>query len=327
MTAAESTNQPGVSALDLSSKRVAVTGATGFLGGHVIEQLHAANATVIAVVDRSRRTRHEIPAQPVETLLFDDPSQLAAMVRGAAPDYVIHLHAVVTTDRTAAAVQRTLDANLLPSLDLMTACAEMKVKRLALMGSGEEFGPVTGPFDDYTIADPPSPYGASKAAVTGYAKMFHRAFNLPVVVLRPSVVYGPYQAPRMLVPQVMHALRDGREIAVTAGRQTRDFIHVEDVARGIVAALTAEGIDGHCFNLASGEAVTVKDCLTRIEAVTGRTGLIRYGAIPYKAGEIFSYEPVAEKTYSALNWRPSIGLTEGLSRTWAALQPPEATAR
>jgi nucleoside-diphosphate-sugar epimerase len=310
----------------LSSQRVVVTGATGFLGGHVSKQLQAAGAAVIAVVDRNRGSRHRSPAQSVETLYFDRPDKLVATVRAARPDYVVHLHAVVTTERSAAAVQRTLEANLLPSLDLMVACDEMKVKRLILMGSGEEFGPVTGPFDEYTIADPPSPYGASKAAVTGYAKMFHRAFNLPVVVLRPSVVYGPFQAPRMLVPQVMHALREGREIAVTEGRQTRDFIYVEDVARGILAALTAPGVDGGSYNLASGEVVTVKDCLSRIEAISGRSGLIRYGAIPYKAGEIFSYEPVAERTYVALDWRPRVSLDEGLAKTWGALLEPEAAS-
>jgi UDP-glucose 4-epimerase len=325
---AEMIDISGAAKTDLTSQRVVVTGATGFLGGHVLEQLQAAGAAVIAVVDRSRGSRHRSPAQSVETLSFDRPDELVATVRAAHPDYVVHLHAVVTTERSAAAVQRTLEANLLPSLDLMVACDEMKAKRLILMGSGEEFGPVTGPFDEYTIADPPSPYGASKAAVTGYAKMFHRAFNLPVVVLRPSVVYGPCQAPRMLVPQVMHALREGREIAVTEGRQTRDFIYVEDVARGILAALTAPGVDGGSYNLASGEVVSVKDCLARIEAISGRSGLIRYGAIPYKAGEIFSYEPVAERTYTALDWRPRFSLDEGLAKTWGALIESEnASAR
>jgi UDP-glucose 4-epimerase len=319
MAELESANAPEI---DLSAKRVVVTGATGFLGGHLLKQLPATGATVIAVVDRNRVSRHDAPTQSIETLFFDRPQQLVATVRSARPDYVIHLHAIVTTERNAAAVENTLQANLLPSLELMVACDRMKVQRLILMGSGEEFGPVTGPFDDYTIADPPSPYGASKAAVTGYAKMFHRAFHLPVVVLRPSVVYGPFQAPRMLVPQVMHALREGREIAVTEGKQTRDFIYVEDVARGIVSALTAEGIDGHSYNLASGEVVTVKDCLSRIEAISGRSGLIRYGVVPYKTGEIFSYQPVAQKTYVDLHWRPRISLDQGLAATWAALIEP-----
>jgi nucleoside-diphosphate-sugar epimerase len=311
------TQDPGLRKIDLSSRRVVVTGASGFIGGHVLKQLQAANATIVAVTDCSRPSlRSDLETSSIETIRFAKPEEMVPAVRSAKPDYVIHLHAIVTTERTAAAVQSTLAANLLPSLDLMIACAEMQVKRVVLMGSGEEFGPVTGPFDDYTIADPPSPYGASKAAITGYAKMFHRAFHLPVVVLRPSVVYGPYQAPRMLVPQVMRALAENREIAVTEGRQTRDFIHVEDVARGILCSLVAEGVDGHSYNLASGEVVTVRGCLTRIGNISGRAELIRYGALPYKAGEIFSYEPVAQTTRTALHWRPVISLDDGLANTW-----------
>ncbi|MBB5316478.1 NAD-dependent epimerase/dehydratase family protein [Tunturibacter empetritectus] len=306
---------------DLSGKRVVVTGATGFLGGYVVDQLQRADATVIAVADRSRTARRpEHPARSIETLWFDRPDKLAESVQSAKPDYVVHLHAAVTTNRSAEAVRSTLETNLLPSLDLMTACAEMQVKRLILLGSGEEFGPVTGPFDENTASDPASPYGASKAAITAYARMFHRAFQLPVVVLRPSVVYGPFQAPRMLIPQVLQSLFEGKEIAVTEGRQTRDFIHVEDVAKGVVSALVREGVEGRSFNLASGEVVTVRDCLERIERITRRHGLIRYGALPYKTGEIFSYEPIAETTFSALNWRPAISLEEGLTKTWKSVR-------
>ena len=302
---------------DLSGKRVVVTGATGFLGGYVLDELLSAGATVIAVADRSRVARRpEHPARSIETLWFDRPDQLAESVQSANPDYVVHLHAVVTTDRSAAAVRSTLETNLLPSLDLMTACAEMQVKRLILLGSGEEFGPVTGPFDENTAPDPASPYGASKAAITAYARMFHRAFHLPVVVLRPSVVYGPFQGPRMLIPQVLQSLFEGKEVSVTEGRQTRDFIHAKDVAKGVVRALVGEGVEGRSFNLASGEVVTVRDCLERIERITGRQGLIRYGALPYKKGEIFSYEPIAERTFAALNWRPALSLEEGLTETW-----------
>lgn len=298
-----------------------MTGATGFLGTHVVEQLQASNATVVAVADRSRPSRRPYSvAKSTETIWFDRPAEMVAAVRSARPDSVVHLHAAVTTDRSAAAVRTTTEINLLPSLDLMMACAEMKIRRLILMGSGEEFGPNSGPFDDDTIADPASPYGASKAATTSYARMFSRAFDLPVVVLRPSVIYGPLQAPRMLIPQVMNALVEGREIAVTEGRQTRDFIHVEDVAHGVLCALEADGVNGRSFNLASGEIVTVKNCLARIERISGRNGLIRYGALPYRTGEIFAYEPITERSFSALDWRPSISLDEGLARTWESVQ-------
>lgn len=311
--------------LALSSARVIVTGATGFLGGHVVPLLLQEGAEVIAVIDRGRSTlRHGALPGSVRVEHFDTSEELVQIVRFAAPDFVIHLHAFITTERTPAALQSTLKSNLLASIDLMSACVEAGVKRLIVMGSGEEFGPVTGPFDDSTIPDPPSPYGASKAAVTCYARMFHRAFNLPVTVIRPSVVYGPRQSPRMLIPQVMHALAKGVPIDVTEGRQTRDFIYAEDVGRGLVAALRADRVAGRSFNLGSGEITTVKECLARIEQISGRTGLIRYGALPYKKGEIFSYEPILEETLTTLRWHSLIPLEEGLTKTWESIQATSA---
>jgi UDP-glucose 4-epimerase len=126
--------------VDISKKRVVVTGATGFLGGHVLKQLQRSNATVIAVADRTRSKQdRQHPATSVETIWFDQSEGLAASVKSAKPDYVVHLHAAVTTNRSLAAVRSTVETNLLPSLDLMSTCLEMPLKRLILIGSGEEF--------------------------------------------------------------------------------------------------------------------------------------------------------------------------------------------
>ncbi|WP_419804824.1 NAD-dependent epimerase/dehydratase family protein [Terriglobus sp.] len=306
---------------ELSGARVVVTGATGFIGRHVMDALDRVGAHGVAVVDRVHADR--VHADRGRTLLsgpelsvFDDPMQIAKLVAALRPDYVIHLYAEITTERTVRAIESTLRRNLLPSIALMEACIETKVRRMILMGSGEEFGPVTGPFDDSTIPDPPSPYGASKAATTSYAKMFYRAFELPVTVLRPTVAYGPFQSPRMLIPQIMDALRANRPIDVTEGRQTRDFIHVSDVAEGLLTALVRAETNGRSYNLGSGEVVTVKQCLSLIEEISGRKGLIRFGALPYKKGEIFSYEPLLSQTESALGWKAETSLRAGLASTW-----------
>jgi nucleoside-diphosphate-sugar epimerase len=187
------------------------------------------------------------------------------------------------------------------------------------MGSCEEYGQRNRPFDAALATIPNSPYGASKAAATAYARMFYGSFQLPTVVLRPSVVYGPGQSPRQLISMVFQALADNRTIAVTEGSQTRDFVFIDDVVDSILIALTASGIEGDAWNIGSGEIVTVRTCLEMIEAITGRPGLIQYGARPYLDSERFHYEPKVDGTFEAFNWRPSVMLEEGLRRTWAAV--------
>jgi len=155
--------------------------------------------------------------------------------------------------------------------------------------------------------------------------MFYGSFQLPTVTLRPSVVYGPGQSARQLISMVFQALAEDRPVDVTEGRQTRDFVYVDDVIDSILAALTAPNICGDALNIGSGEVVTVRECLDLMEKITGRPGLIRYGARPYAVSERFHYEPMVDDTFKALNWKPSVMLEEGLRRTWDAIRNVSAS--
>ena len=304
----------------LSQQRVAVTGATGFIGIALLKALHKAGAKPVAIVGKGRRTTAlEALPFPVTLTVVEDVRQMGEAVRNAAPDLVVHLSAHVSTERSYASLAQTLEWNLLSTIDVLTACAQTGIKRVILMGSTEEYGQNAAPFDSRLGLDPPSPYAASKAAQTAYARMFHNTFGLETVILRPTVVYGPGQSPRMLISMVMEALAAGREIDVTEGKQTRDFVFIDDVVDSILLSLTAPGLAGEVWNVGSGEVVTVRDCLERIEAITATEGLVLYGARPYISREIFRYESEVESTYKALGWRPSVLLNEGLRRTWKSI--------
>jgi UDP-glucose 4-epimerase len=304
----------------LSKERIAVTGATGFIGIHVLHGLHAAGADIVAIViaGRSIEKLEALPF-PVEIIVVEDPLHIGDAIRSAKPRFVIHLNGYVTTERSLNSMQKTIEWNLLSTLSLLTACTETGTERVILMGSCEEYGHEVAPFDTRLAPDPSSPYGASKAAATAYAHMFTNSFKLPTVVLRPSVVYGPGQSPRMLISMVMRALAEGRIIDVTEGRQTRDFLYVHDLVDAILLSLTAPDIAGHVWNLGSGEVVTVRDCLQRIERITGVSGLIDYGGRAYIDREIFRYEINIAPTCEAFHWKPAVMLEEGLQLTWNSL--------
>jgi len=304
----------------LAGQRVAVTGATGFIGLHLVRSLNAAGADIVAIVAAGKPTlRLDALPDCVERIVVEDVAVMGDAIRQAAPRYVVHLNSFISIERSLRAVEQTIQTNLVSTISLLTACTEVKAERVILMGSCEEYGQKYCPFDPALAPDPNSPYGASKAAATAYARMFYGSFQLPTVVLRPSVVYGPGQSPRQLISMVLEALADNRSIAVTEGRQTRDFVYIDDVVDAILIALTAPGIAGDAWNIGSGEVVTVRQCLELIERITGRTGLIQYGARPYAISERFHYEPMVDKTFEALNWKPSIMLEEGLRKTWLSL--------
>ena len=301
--------------------RVAVTGSTGFIGMHLLRGLHAVGADIVAIAaaDKHIERLDGLPF-PVEQAIVDDICNLGEAIRRAKAEYVIHLSAFVSTERSLHALDETLRQNLLPTISLLAAAAEVQVARVVLLGPCEEYSQKTTPFDTALATDPSSPYGASKAAATVYARMFTNSFRLSTVVLRPSVVYGPGQSDRMLISQVMNAMSKNRRVEVTRGEQTRDFIYVEDVVKAIIRSLTVPSAEGDVWNVGSGEVVTVRDCLERIERITDRTGLIEYGKRSYSENEIFQYELKVQETYAAFDWKPSVTLDEGLHKTWESFR-------
>ena len=307
--------------MTLLRHRVAVTGSTGFIGMHLLRGLHAVGAEIVAIAaaDKHIERLDGLPF-PVEQAIVDDMCNIGDAIRRAKAEYVIHLSAFVSTERSLHALDETLRQNLLPTISLLAAAAEVQVARVVLLGSCEEYSQKTTPFDTAMATDPSSPYGASKAAATAYARMFTNSFRLSTVVLRPSVVYGPGQSDRMLISQVMKAMSKNRRVEVTRGEQTRDFIYVEDVVKAIIRSLTVPSAEGEVWNVGSGEVVTVRDCLERIERITGCTGLIEYGKRSYSENEIFQYELKVEETYAAFDWKPSVTLDEGLHKTWESFR-------
>jgi UDP-glucose 4-epimerase len=301
--------------------RVAVTGSTGFIGMHLLRGLHAVGAEIVAIAAADKHIER-LDGLPflVEQAIVDDMCNIGDAIRRAKAEYVIHLSAFVSTERSLQTLDETLRQNLLPTISLLTAAAEVQVARVVLLGSCEEYSQKATPFDTALATDPSSPYGASKAAATAYARMFTNSFRLSTVVLRPSVVYGPGQSDRMLISQVMKAMSKNRRVEVTGGEQTRDFIYVEDVVKAIIRSLTVPSAEGDVWNVGSGEVVTVRDCLERIERITGRTGLIEYGKRSYSENEIFQYELKVQETYAAFDWKPSVTLDEGLHKTWESFR-------
>ena len=285
-----------------------------------MHHLHEAGAEIIAMVTPDRDTPR-LRSLPFPAIIMPVPSTagFANAIRETRPDFVVHLSAYISLERSMHAVEVGLHENLLPTISLLTSCVEVSARRVVLMGSCEEYGQKYCPFDASLAPEPNSPYGASKAAATAYARMFCGSFSLPTVTLRPPVVYGPGQSPRQLISIVLHALSRNEAIDVTEGRQTRDFVYIDDVSRAILMSLTASGISGETWNIGSGEVVTVRHCLELIEKVTGKTGLIRYGARPYLVSERFHYEPLLDRTFEVLPWRPQIMLEEGLRRTWQSI--------
>lgn len=304
----------------LRGRRILVTGGTGFIGGHLVRRLDQAGVAYTGVCHRAPPPGADGRWRAVD---LADAAAVRELVDGTRPEVVFHLAGVRGAERSLAFAERVLQGNLLASHHLLVALGRAEgVQRLLLMGSSEEYGRQASlPCTEDMVEAPVSPYSASKAAVTRFALLYHRLFSVPVVVLRPFVVYGPGQGPGMMIPALMEALSRGVPFEMTEGGQTRDFVYVEDVVEALIAAAVVDGAVGQVLNVCSGQELRIRAVAEEAARVAGAaSGALRFGALPYRDNEIWRLVGSNEKARSILGWSPRMRLEAGLRRTWEAYE-------
>lgn len=286
--------------------RVLVTGATGFIGRHLLARLRGIGCTVHAA------TRHpdaELPdgvRRHVAELA--DAEAAARVVSAARPDVIVHLGGLVTGTREPDAVLPTLHANLLASVHLLDA-AHRSGARLVMTGSVEENAP--GPAT--------SPYAAAKRAAAEYAGMYHRLWGVRATVLRLSMVYGPGpQEPRRLLPHVIDSALRGRAPRLSSGVRLVDWVYVDDVVDAVLKAACADAA-GAVLDIASGAPVSVRATVERVLGLMGSAVRPDFGALPDRPFDAPQLADIAP-AFEVLGWQPSVTLDDGLRRTvrWQA---------
>ena len=301
-------------------KRVLVTGATGFIGRHLTRHLAQDGAEVWT----TGLPNEQPPPGTTRHLSLDvrDTNAVGAVVAEAAPQVVFHLAAAGVTD-PGVGPALALAVNGGGTVHLLEALRGRDVRRVVLAGTCYEYGASQRASESANQRlsveglDPFNAYAASKVAAWAFGRMYWRAYGTAIVTVRPFQVYGPGQPTRTLVPAAIRAALAGEDFPMTPGEQRRDFIYVEDVVEGMLAAAQAPGTEGQSLDLGTGQAHTVRQVVERVWAMTGARGHILPGALPYRTSEVMRLVADAERTAHLTGWRARVGLGEGLKRTIA----------
>jgi UDP-glucose 4-epimerase len=297
-----------------------VIGGTGFIGSFVVNILLREGRKVI-VVGRSALPTRSLPDN-VDYIPgdFGDKYFLRGILQGV--DEIIDLAYATVPKTSYDNPVHDILANLPNAVNLLEVASESTIDKIVLASSG---GVVYGPTDKIPIneehpTNPISPYGITKLAVEKYAKMFHATHDLPVVCVRPGNAYGETQKPfagQGFIATAIASILSGQALNLYGESGTiRDYIYVEDIAHGIVAALIS-GQPGDVYNIGSGNGRSNKEILDALRPIAQAEGHeIRLNTFPIRKFDVPINVLDSTKLCYRTGWTMKISFNEGIKKTW-----------
>lgn len=311
--------------MDLKNKKILVTGADGFIGSHLAEDLirrgHRVRALVLYNSFNSWGWLDNLPhdvRKQMDIVAGDvrDPNDVKEAMKGC--EVVLHLAALISIPYSYQSPISYVDTNVKGTLNILQAARELDVIKIVHTSTSEVYG--TAKFVPITEDHPlqgQSPYSASKIGADQIAISFYNAFNTPVTILRPFNTYGPRQSARAVIPTVITQLSNGRgKIKLGALHPTRDFTYVSDTVRGFIAAAESNRSVGEVINLGSNFEISIGETARLISEIMGKEleiEVISERRRPEKS-EVERLWADTTKAKNLLGWQPEYGGRDGLKR-------------
>jgi UDP-glucose 4-epimerase len=292
--------------LNFAGQRVLITGASGFLGSHLCRRLQRTGAEIHGVSRTARSS--ECSFMRWWEVNLTDSAAVRRFFTELKPDLIFHFSGVVTATPDLELVLPTFHSLLASSVNILTAASETECHRVVLTGS------LTEPKPGDNESTPASPYAAAKWASSAYARMFHQLFGTPVVIVRPFMTFGPGQDPRKLIPYVTLSLLKGEPPKLSSGQTAIDWIYIDDVICGLLAAAQVPDVRGCTIDLGSGNLVSIRTVVKHLVELTASKTTPMFGTLPDRPHEQERSADIAS-AYAKLAWKPKTALLDGLTRT------------
>jgi NAD dependent epimerase/dehydratase len=312
--------------MELKNKRVLVTGADGFIGSHLVEQLLNEGAIVKAFVYYNSfntwgwlDTLAKEVLDRIEIFTGDvrDPNGIRTAMKGC--DVVFHLAALIAIPYSYHSPDSYVDTNIKGTLNIVQAAKELNIEKVLVTSTSEVYGTALYvPIDEKHPKQGQSPYSATKIGADHIAESFYRSFDVPITIVRPFNTFGPRQSARAVIPTIITQLLGGmEEIKLGSLTPTRDLLFVKDTTKGFIEIAKSEKLIGQEVNIATQSEITIGDLAQKIINQINPTARIISDDIrlrPEKS-EVERLFGSNSKIINNTNWKQEYSLDEGLKLT------------
>lgn len=302
-----------------------VTGASGFIGSHLVEMLCEGGSDCIALVHASSRAdahnllhlpaawRDRWTARHGDIL---DEHDIGRTLEGV--DTVFHLAANISVPYSSEAPMLFLQTNALGTCNVLQSCRRAGVARVVVVSSSEVYGGAgDAPLREDDVLCARSPYAASKIAAEKLAESFFHAYDLPVTVVRPFNTFGPRQSERAVIPRIIAQALASGTVALGNVDPQRDFVFVRDTCAGMIAAAVSDNAPGRTLNLATQRCVSIRELVEMIGAILGKSLRIveAPAALRKDSFEVWKLLGDATRARETIGWSAATPLEDGLRQT------------
>ena len=306
-------------------KRVLVTGAGGFIGSHLVDDLLSRGANVTAFVHYNARNdwgmlegRYNDKTPNLNVIAGDVTDSLFVKKAISEKEYVFHLAALIGIPYSYTAPESYVNTNVKGTLNIMQACLESGVDRVVHTSTSEVYGTAQyTPIDEKHPLQGQSPYSASKIGADKIAESYYYSFDVPVTIMRPFNTYGPRQSTRAVIPTIITQALTSNEIKLGSLTPVRDLTYVTDTVQGFIKMAESKKTAGKTINTGSGRGITIGDLADIIiKLINPNISIVceKVRVRPEKS-EVMELLCDNRLALEIAGWQPEYTLEQGLTQT------------